>query len=43
MEGSLESKASFVRDECRGIIFELETEIRNYIDEYTLSVYSSEK
>ena len=43
MEGSPESKASLIRDEYMGIILELETEIRNYIDEYTLSVYSSEK
>ena len=43
MEGSPESKASLIHDEHMGIILELETEIRNYIDEYTLSVYSSEK
>ena len=43
MDGPLDSKASMMRDEYMEIILELETEIRNYIDGYTLSVYSSVK
>ena len=41
IEGLLDSRARNMRDEYRAIIFELESEIHNYIDEQTLSVCSS--
>lgn len=38
VDGSQDSKVGMMRDEYMEIILELETEIRNYIDEYTLSL-----